>query len=106
MRVIIKFGGNKNYFQEGVVITCNGIVGLFEYLKCKHGFKFLMCSHCDQDYTESFVGDMRKGGQVRKPTPMQLVYRVKRHSSIILPFFLIRVFFYFSYFSNHIKTHT
>ena len=86
MRVIIKFGGNKNYFQEGVVITCNGIVGLFEYLKCKHGFKFLMCSHCDQDYTESFVGDMRKGGQVRKPTPMQLVYRVKRNSLLFCHF--------------------
>ena len=70
-------------FQNGTRLTINSLIGLQRYMECKHGVPYLMCSHCDQDYLESFNGQMRnadgKGG-IRRPTFLQLNYRIKTQS--------------------------
>ena len=85
----IKFGGNTNYFQNGVKLTVDSILALHCHLKCKHGLPYLMCSHCDQDYCESIIGVMREGGGVRKPNAYTLTYRIQRNLLYqFLPHFL------------------
>lgn len=73
------FGANK--FQKGAIITVNSLIGLQKYMNEKYGIKYLMCSHVDQDYLESFNGTLRLAdgrGGVRRPTYLQLNYRLQR----------------------------
>ena len=74
----IIFGQRHNQFSKGFKITVDSIISLYLYLKAVHGLKFLMCSHCDQDFEESFIGKLRASGQNRKPAALQLLYRIKR----------------------------
>ena len=78
----IIFGKRHNQFSKGFKITVDSIIGLYLYLKAVHGLKFLMCSHCDQDFEESFIGKLRASGQNRKPAALQLLYRIKRFLTI------------------------
>ena len=77
----MKFGSNYNKFQKGSILTIVSLVSLHKYLERKFGLKYLMTSHIDQDYVESFIGSMRLSdgrGGVRKPTYLQLNYRIQR----------------------------
>lgn len=73
------FGSNK--FQNGAIITINSLIALQNYNFEKYQVKYLMCSHVDQDYLESFNGEMRLAdgrGGIRRPTYLQLNYRIQR----------------------------
>ena len=74
----IIFGKRHNQFSKGFKITVDSILGLYCHLRDLFGLKFLMCSHCDQDFEESFIGKLRASGQNRKPAALQLLYRIKR----------------------------
>ena len=77
----MKFGSNYNKFQKGSILTIVSLVSLHKYLQRKFGLKYVMTSHIDQDYVESFIGSMRLSdgrGGVRKPTYLQLNYRIQR----------------------------
>ena len=74
-----KFGRNK--FSKGSIITVNSVINLQLYIEKNFGVKYLMTSHVDQDYVESFIGSMRLSdgrGGVRKPTYLNLNYRIQR----------------------------
>ena len=48
-----------NYFQEGCIITINGILDLHLSLKANFDHPRLLTSHCDQDYVEAAFKDIR-----------------------------------------------
>lgn len=77
-----KFG--ENYFANGMLITIKSLLDLQEYLKEEFGVPYLLTHKVDQDYHEHFIGDMRSSdgrGGVRRPTALQLNYRISRYSS-------------------------
>ena len=49
----------ENYFQEGCIITINGILDLHLNLKANFDHPRLLTSHCDQDYVEAAFKDIR-----------------------------------------------
>ena len=76
-----KFHSPHNYFQEGFLVTINSLLGLQNYLKEKFDLPYLLTSKVTNDHHERFFGRMRqadgKGGN-RRPTALQLTYRVSR----------------------------
>ena len=86
----IIFGKRHNQFSKGFKITVDSILGLYCHLKAVFGLDFLMCSHCDQDFEESFIGRLRASGQNRKPKALQLLYRIKRF--YFLPQYLNKIY--------------
>ena len=80
----------ENKFQKGMVIWIKSLIGLHKYMQQTYQIPYLMTSHVNQDYLESFNGDMRLSdgrGGVRRPTLLQLNYRIQRHSQNIHRFF-------------------
>ena len=70
-----------NDFQQGCIVTINGILDLHHLLKTKFDLPYLKCSHVDQDYVESAFGMIRRdsrGGRV-KPSALGLGYRLARY---------------------------
>ena len=94
----MKFGSNYNKFQKGSILTIVSLVSLHKYLQRKFGLKYVMTSHIDQDYVESFIGSMRLSdgrGGVRKPTYLQLNYRIQRKIlafSDLINFLTLKIF--------------
>jgi hypothetical protein len=94
----MKFGSNYNKFQKGSILTIVSLVSLHKYLQRKFGLKYVMTSHIDQDYVESFIGSMRLSdgrGGVRKPTYLQLNYRIQRKVlafSNLINFLTLKIF--------------
>ena len=76
----MKFPGSKIYFQDGIILTVRGIIGLQKYLREKHNLPYLMTSRCDQNYQESLHGQLRNDGAGgdRRPTGLALSYRIAR----------------------------
>ena len=70
-----------NYFRKGIICTIINIFALHSYMKEHLNLPYLMTSHVDQDYQESYNKKMRaadgRGGN-RNPTGLQLNYRIAK----------------------------
>ena len=75
-----KFG--SNYFAEGIIMYIESLYGLHDYMKTKFDLPYLLTSHVENDHHERFIGVIRqfdgKGGN-RRPTALQLTYRISRY---------------------------
>ena len=57
---------------KGWLITLNAIILIWEHLKTKHNFKFLLTRRLNTDPLENFFGTIRQqGGNSDNPTPVQ-----------------------------------
>ena len=76
----IKFSSPQIYFQTGIIRTIQSILALHDHMKWKLNLPYLMTSHCDQNYTEAFNGQIRlgNGSGVRNPTSLTLNYRIAK----------------------------
>ena len=76
----IKFSSPQIYFQAGIIRTIQSILALHDHMKWKLNLPYLMTSHCDQNYTEAFNGQIRlgNGSGVRNPTSLTLNYRIAK----------------------------
>ena len=69
----------RNYFQEGAMITINGILGLLEHLKAFHGVDHLFTTLLTQDFLERFFGYIRgMGNYDANPSPQQFMNRLQK----------------------------
>ena len=57
-----KFHSPYNYFQEGMLVTINSLLGLQSYLKEKFDLPYLLTSKVTNEHHERFIGIMRQGG--------------------------------------------
>ena len=77
-----KFGSNGNFFREGILTYIESLFGLHDYMKTKFDLPYLLTSHVENDHHERFIGVIRqfdgKGGN-RRPTALQLTYRISRY---------------------------
>ena len=68
----------RNYFQEGAMLTINGILGLLEHLKTCYGVDHLFTIFLTQDFLERFFGLIRGMGNFDpNPSPQQFMYRLQ-----------------------------
>ena len=76
----IKFPSSQIHFQNGIIVTVRGIIGLQKHLREKHNLPYLMTSRCDQNYQESLHSQLRNDGAGgdRRPTGLALSYRIAR----------------------------
>ena len=74
-----KFG--PNFFAEGIRMYIDSLYGLHDYMKTKFDLGYTLTSHVENDHHERFIGVIRqfdgKGGN-RRPTALQLTYRISR----------------------------
>lgn len=67
-------------FQKGILMCNNSLRGLFQYLKERHKFKYILTYRLNQDIIEHFFGAMRsKGGLFDSPSPMHFKYRLRKY---------------------------
>ena len=57
-----KFHSPLNYFQSGMLVTINSLLGLQKYLQEKFDLPYLLTSKVNNDHHERFIGIMRQGG--------------------------------------------
>ena len=74
-----KFGAN--FFSGGILLYIESLYGLRDYMKTTFDLPYLLTSHVENDHHERFIGVIRqfdgKGGN-RRPTALQLTYRISR----------------------------
>jgi len=68
------------HFQNGIILTIRGIIGLQNHLRENHNLPYLLTSRCDQNFQESLHGVLRNDGAGgdKRPSGLALSYRIAR----------------------------
>lgn len=65
-------------FQKGMIVSCQSLIKLYEFLKTKFGLNYILTNRLNQDGLEHFFGYMRQmGGCHQHPNAVQVKHRIK-----------------------------
>lgn len=74
---------NKNtmeFFQKGIVMSCNALEMLYVYLNEHYNVQFIYTYRLNQDILENFFFAIRsKGGLPDHSSPKQFKYRIRKY---------------------------
>lgn len=67
-------------FQKGILVSCQSLVKLYEYLSTNFGLKYIMTYRLNQDGLEHFFGYVRQmGASYQHPNAVQMKFRLRSY---------------------------